>query len=102
MDIEIRYFDDCPNWRATRELIIAVLADVGIDAEVSLTLVETPEEAERLSFRGSPTVVIDGIDPWSHPDAPIGLSCRVYRTESGLAGLPSEVQLRDALAQAAN
>ena len=97
MNIEIRYFDDCPNWRAVEGSITGLINEIGLDAEVSLTVVDTPEKAERLSFRGSPTVVINGVDPWDNPDAPIGLSCRVYRTEGGLAGSPTEAQLREAL-----
>ena len=97
MDIEIRYFDDCPNWRDTDELVSRLVGELGVDAVVRHRMVETVEEAERLSFVGSPTVVIDGVDPFVQPGAPVGLSCRVYRTESGFAGSPSEAQLRSAL-----
>jgi len=98
--VEIRYFDDCPNWRPIEESIANLAAELGIEVEVSLTIVDTPEEAERLSFKGSPTVVIDGTDPWDDPGAPVGLSCRVYRTADGYAGTPSEDQLRDAISAA--
>jgi hypothetical protein len=97
VNIEIRYFDDCPNWKLVRGSINEITEEIGLDAEVVLTIVDTPEMAERLSFRGSPTVVIDGTDPWDNPDAPIGLSCRVYRTEEGFSGSPTTAQLRDAL-----
>lgn len=102
MEIEIRYFDGCPNWRQTQELVAKVVSHLGIDAEVSLVPVESPEQAERLEFRGSPTVMVDGVDPWANPDAPVGLSCRVYRTESGFSGSPSEAQLREAIGRAAS
>ena len=55
------------------------------------------EEADRVGFRGSPSVLIDGTDPFSDPDAPVGLSCRVYSTPDGLAGSPTLEQLRTAL-----
>jgi hypothetical protein len=97
VNIEIRYFDDCPNWIPLHEAIIELIAQIGLDAEVTLTIVDTPETAQRLTFKGSPTVVIDGTDPWDDPDALIGLSCRVYRTEHGFAGAPTATQLRDAL-----
>jgi hypothetical protein len=102
MEIEIRYFDDCPNWRTTESLVADVLSDLGIDAEVSLVLVDSPDKAEQLQFQGSPTVMVNGVDPWANPDAPVGLSCRVYRTESGFSGSPSEAQLREAIGPAAN
>jgi len=97
MNIEILYFDDCPNWRLVEESVTSLAASLGIDAKVSLTTVDTPEDAERLSFRGSPTLLIEGNDPWANPDAPVGLSCRVYRTEAGFAGSPSAGQIEEAL-----
>lgn len=97
MNFEIRYFDDCPNWRDADELVSRLVGELGVEAVVRRRLVKTPEEAERLSFVGSPTVVIDGVDPFLEPGAAVGLSCRVYRTESGLAGSPSEAQLRSAV-----
>jgi hypothetical protein len=56
-------------------------------------LVSTPEEAQAAGFRGSPTVLVNGQDPFADPDAPVGLSCRVFRTEAGLAGAPTVEQL---------
>ena len=53
----------------------------------------TPEEAEAVRFRGSPTILVNGQDPFADPDAPVGLSCRVYRTDAGLAGAPTVEQL---------
>ena len=68
--------------------------------ELDRQLIETPEAAEQYGFRGSPTIIIDGSDPFADPDAPIGLSCRVYATEDGYAGSPSLDQLRAALRKA--
>jgi hypothetical protein len=55
--------------------------------------VGTPEEAEAGPFRGSPTVLVNGRDPFADTDSPVGFSCRVYRTEGGLAGAPTVEQL---------
>lgn len=75
-----------------------VLADTGLDAtSVSYERVDTPEDAERRHFRGSPTILIEGEDPFADDDAPVGLSCRIYQTETGPAGAPSVRQLTDAL-----
>jgi len=48
---------------------------------------------------GSPTVRVDGrdVDPQAEERRDYGLSCRVYRTERGLAGLPDARWLRAAL-----
>ena len=42
--------------------------------------VKTPEEAERVKFRGSPTVLINGIDLENMPEPKAGnLACRYYK-----------------------
>jgi hypothetical protein len=98
MKITLRYFDGCPNWRVAEERLRAALADVGPeDAEVVLERVETYEEALGLGFQGSPTVLIDGRDPFADERADIGLACRVYLTPEGLQGAPTFDQLRAAL-----
>jgi hypothetical protein len=60
--------------------------------------VNSVEDAERLGFLGSPTVLIDGADPFAEPDATPSLSCRVYRTVQGPAGSPTVEQLVSVLA----
>ena len=57
--------------------------------------VETVEEAERVGFHGSPSILVDGVDAFAGPDAGVGLSCRVYATPQGLTGAPTLEQLRD-------
>lgn len=90
------YFDRCPNWEET-DAHLRVLADEYPDMVITRVLVESPEEADLVGFRGSPSVLIDGTDPFSDPDAPVGLSCRLYPTPDGLAGSPTLEQLREAL-----
>lgn len=94
MDVTLQYFDGCPNWQVADERLLEALELAGLGATaVDRRLVSTPGEAEAVGFRGSPTVLIDGIDPFADPDAPVGLSCRVYRTAGGLAGSPTVDQL---------
>lgn len=64
-----------------------------LDEAVTLTAVPTPEDAERLGFRGSPTILIDGEDPFADEAAPVGLACRVFATPDGLRGAPTVEQL---------
>lgn len=99
LNIELRFFDDCPNWKTTLSLVEQIVDDLGLEAIVTTTRVATPEDAETLGFRGSPTVLIDGEDPFDDGNAPVGLACRIYRTEEGLKGAPSAAQLRDALSK---
>ena len=97
VDVELRYFDDCPNWRVVDEHLRS-LADEFADMTVTHRLVDTPEEADRVGFRGSPTVLVNGVDPFATEVDPVGgLSCRVYPTPDGPSGSPTLEQLRRAL-----
>lgn len=99
LDIELRFLDDCPNWKTTLSLLETIIDDLGLDAILTTMRVATPEDAETLGFHGSPTVLIDGEDPFDDGNAPVGLACRIYQTEAGLKGAPSAAQLRDALSK---
>jgi hypothetical protein len=95
MKITIQYIDGCPHWNFAQKRLKKVLRDVGRDdVEVDLELIDSPEAAERARFRGSPTFLFDGRDPFAKDDQPFGLSCRVYDTEEGRQGAPTETQLR--------
>lgn len=96
MVVTLLYFDGCPNWEET-DRRLRVLAEEFPDMVITRVLVESPEEADRVGFRGSPSVLIDGTDPFADQDAPVGLSCRVYSTPEGLAGSPTLEQLRESL-----
>lgn len=89
------YFDGCPNWQLTNARLESLASEIGFDFD--RRTVETPEDAERLKFRGSPTVLVDDHDPFASDDEPVGLSCRIYRTENGLEGAPTEGQMREVL-----
>lgn len=96
MRVELRYFDGCPNWRVTEQRLRSLADELGF--EVVLRRVETPDEAEALDFRGSPSVIVDGADPFATGSEPVGLACRLYDTPEGTAGSPTTEQLREVLA----
>lgn len=96
MDITLLYFDDCPNWKTADERLAVITADRP-DLTVSRHLVETLEEAERVGFHGSPSILVDGVDVFAEPNTGVGMSCRVFHTPDGLAGAPTVDQLRAAL-----
>lgn len=95
MRIELLYFEDCPHWETAHERLAQVATARGL--KVTRRLVTTAQEAEAIGFRGSPTILIDGRDPFAVGVEPVGLSCRVYQTPRGPAGSPTIVQLREAL-----
>lgn len=96
MDICLLYFDDCPSWKIADQRLAALAAERP-DVVVTRHRVETPAEAERLGFHGSPSILVDGVDVFAGRDAGVGLSCRIYPTPDGPAGAPTLEQLRAAL-----
>ena len=96
MEVTLRYFDGCPNWKEA-QAHLEVLGDEGFHLEIGHQLIDTPELAAQVGFRGSPTILLNGADPFADPDAPVGLTCRVYQTDTGFDGSPSIDQLRAAI-----
>jgi hypothetical protein len=64
MRIELLYCDGCPTYRSAEEDLRRVLTEEGVEAKVELVEVKSDEEARRLGFPGSPTLQIDGRDPF--------------------------------------
>jgi predicted DsbA family dithiol-disulfide isomerase len=90
----------CPNAAVLAGRLAAVLngrADVSVSHEV----ITDEGEAARRGMHGSPTLLIDGVDPFAEPGQQPGMSCRLYRTEDGqISGAPSADRLRQAIGQA--
>lgn len=95
MDIEIRHTTDCPF---TAELVAelgTILSTEGMDGDIRIRTVATIEEAQRLGFTASPTILVDGRDPFGHIQGTPALACRL-RSE-----VPSTDRLREAIVEAA-
>lgn len=102
MDIEMLVVPDCPNEQLAAERLRQALAGAGLSATTFTTRVIADQaQAERSGFTGSPTILIDGHDPFAEPGATPSLSCRIYHALDGPTGAPDLVRLRQVLAAAA-
>ena len=91
LDVQLVYFDDCPNWRTADQRLADALQTVGgHPASVRRVVVRSPEEAVAAGLHGSPTILINGRDPFAGAAAPAAFSCRV-------GGAPTVEQLTEAL-----
>jgi YHS domain-containing protein len=83
MNIDILYTEDCPNAQAAIDLVNTVVADLGVDAEIQEVLVRGPEEARRLRFLGSPTILVDftDIEPGARGRSDFSIAGRSYGGE---------------------
>lgn len=99
MDVELLFVPDCPHAKPAAALLRSALDDIGLSAmDFQLTVIDTPEAAERRGFVGSPTILVDGIDPFQTPGQPASLACRLCR---GLGRLPDLRELRKVLKRSA-
>lgn len=97
MVFELRVIEDCPNSARALELFREVLAAEGHTPEqLTIRTVTSDDDAEELQFHGSPSFMADGRDLFPGDTAP-ALSCRLYPSGNGGAGLPSAESLRAAL-----
>lgn len=94
MDVRLLYFDDCPSWQVAEERLRTALDMTGHQqVGIARERVTTIDEARRWHFTGSPTIFIDGSDPFAATHDEPALACRVYPSDEGLEGSPSVEQL---------
>jgi hypothetical protein len=103
MDVQLLVVADCPHEGPAAVVLRRALDDVGLDTVRFRTrVIGSQHEAEQTGFLGSPTILINGQDPFAAPARAPALACRVYRDESGQSGVPALRPLRQALKQAAD
>jgi hypothetical protein len=96
VDITVLYVEGCPHVALACRRVADALDRLGVTATSTQRLVHTDTEAAWTGFRGSPTILVDGVDPFPTNSA-AGLSCRLYRGEAGVQGAPTVDQLIEVL-----
>ena len=97
MHLTVLVVPDCPNGPLMEERLAAVLTGrAGVT--VSRQVIASQADAATWGMHGSPTLLINGADPFAEPGQPPSMSCRLYRDDDGQpAGAPSAGQLRDVI-----
>lgn len=99
MRVTVLAVPGCPNVALLEERLARVLGDHP-GATVSRLVVTDERQAVLLGMHGSPTILVDGIDPFGAPGQQASMSCRLYWHGDGPPdGAPSESQLRQALGE---
>ena len=98
-EVELLWFSDCPNHAAARRMLEEVIAEAAPGTPIRDVDATDPVAAERVRFPGSPTIRVDGqdIDPTFVDSGDYTPRCRLYRTGSGLRGLPERGWIVNAL-----
>jgi hypothetical protein len=98
MKIEILHVPDCPNLDLLDQRLHEALADR--PAVITHQLVADVDTAMTTGMTGSPTLLLDGHDPFEREGLQPSVSCRLYPHEDGhLEGAPSINALRHAIDQ---
>lgn len=100
MELTVLSVPGCPNARTLEDRIsIALTGYVGV--VVYRRVVGDELGAAKAGMRGSPTLLIEGVDPFAGSDRLPSLSCRLYRDADGrIGGAPSVEALRRVIEEA--
>ena len=89
MGITLLHVPDCPNLSLARDRVIEAAERAGVGVRVEERLVHGLSDAAELGFTGSPTILVDGVDPFAGTDLVPSMACRLYSTDEGVQGAPS-------------
>ena len=97
MKLQVLHVLDCPNAAVLAARLKEVLTGRP-DVLVEQRVIRDAGEAAAQGMTGSPTLLVDGVDPFQVAGLSPGISCRLYRDEDGAtSGAPSLAALRTAL-----
>ena len=100
MKVQLLFFDGCPHWLEMEGRLRHALDLSGIATTIEHCHVDTQEAADRYGFAGSPSILLDGRDPFPSAPRDFALTCRIYSTPQGPAGVPTLEQLSDVIKDA--
>jgi hypothetical protein len=97
MHLTVLTTPDCPNAPVLEDRLAAVL-EGWAGVTVSRQVICDEGEAARWGMHGSPTLLLDGADPFAVAGQPTSVACRLYRDDGGpVSGAPSVGQLRQVI-----
>ena len=98
MNVDLLYFDSCPNSQKTLPGLRKVTVGLGVKDEVRLVKVATNKEAAQARFPSSRTVRVDcrDVEP-DEPPTEFRLDCRIYWVDGWATAKPKREWLVDAL-----
>ena len=73
MKIFVLDVPDCPNVTALLDDLRAVVGDA-TTISLETQVIETVQEAQEYGFKGSPTILVDGTDPFDDGTGQVGLA----------------------------
>ena len=102
MQVELLYFDGCPNHDSAFQVLTVALDSLGVKTCVSRVRVADDRDAVVKRFLGSPSIRIDGrdLEIEAEPGEGYSMRCRRYRDGDRIVGYPPEKLVLSALRRA--
>jgi len=99
LPVELLYFEGCPNHGVARASIERIAAEEDVLIDLRAVEVTSQEEVEATRFLGSPSIRVNGrdVEPGADDRETFVFACRVYQTDAGIRGQPSDDWIRAAL-----
>lgn len=94
--IEFLFFDSCPSYVQALENLKEALTEQNLEYELDLIRVNSPEEAEKFDFQGSPSIRVNGIDLEGRKGE-ASFNCRIYTINGKMSGVPSKHYIKENL-----
>jgi hypothetical protein len=100
MELTVLAVPVCPNALVLEQRLAGLLAErPGV--VVTRRVIANLAEAALWGMHGSPTLLVDGQDPFAVPGTVPAVACRLYQGENGrVEGVPAVPALRQVLKQA--
>jgi hypothetical protein len=96
MRVELLYWDGDADYMSARQNLVEVLTEDAFETTIQMIAVSSDEDAAFLSFPGSPTIRIDGVDIDQSGAGKVGL----YRRDYGGTRVPNKDLIRRAVERA--
>lgn len=88
IDVVVLHVDGCPSVPLLLERLEKAGNAAAVVVRPTLVVVHDEPTATELGMNGSPTLLVDGVDPFPANSGP-ALGCRLFRSDNGLDGAPS-------------
>jgi hypothetical protein len=96
LKVEFLYFKECPAHKQALANLKTALREGKIRADLVLINVTSAEQAEKVSFQGSPSIRVNGKDLDGRNDG-YSYACRVYHIGGKLTATPTKEFIQDKL-----
>lgn len=99
--IEFQYFEGCPSYKEALDHLKEIINEESIEADLELIRVDSPEDAQKAGFQGSPSIKANGVD-LEDKNAGFSYNCRLYDVNGNLTGSPPKEFIRKKLLRKLN